>query len=39
MGDASLERELRELLEQVKLLADREVSRDEGEEPAEPGSP
>ena len=35
MGEASLEREIRELREQVKLLADREVPRDEGEEPAE----
>ena len=35
MGEASLEREIRELREQVKLLADREVPQDEGEEPAE----
>ena len=35
MGEASLEREIRELREQVKLLADKEVPRDEGEEPAE----
>lgn len=35
MGEASLEREIRELREQVKLLADREVPRDEGEEPAD----
>ncbi len=35
MGEASLEREIRELREQVKLLADREVPRDEGEEHAD----
>ncbi len=35
MGEASLEREIRELREQVKLLADREVPRDEAEEPAD----
>ncbi len=35
MGEASLEREIRELREQVNLLADKEVPRDEGEEPAE----
>jgi hypothetical protein len=35
MGEASLEREIRELREQVKLLADREVPGEEGEEPAD----
>ena len=34
MGEANLERELQELREQVKLLADRKT-RDEVEEPAE----
>ena len=34
MGEANLEREIQELREQVKLLADREA-RDEVEEPAE----